>query len=673
MNNFHGNQPPPPPPPGVSSSTASVPSYQHFGNVATPHAQPHYYISNPLPGNAPTTTGQSFPSHSYPQSQYQFPPHAHFPSHVPYNYQYGNAVPPPMNYPNWQQVAPGSTNYNAVAYSAQQPQFQNNGYNQGVGSLLTGSEQNSVNLANVLHGSKQQEINPNEIKNEEQSENLSSATSGLNPDGSFSTIEHKECNVGTLLEGTSKLDNLSSKDNQPERVISLSSTEQFDPEIETAAQTAVLREQEIATQKVIQSQRHAREAGVLPEDKRDILSGHHDPNFLKEHLLKMTAGHRAEMALKRGKPTIPEKGNTEIGNGYGVPGGGAYYNAPNPEAGSLSTDDTCQQSTNLDGETRQPNAAIELPEYLKKRLKARGILKDEVKKNAEKADSEVETQQTSLFGNFSLPPGWIEAKDPENGASFYYNQSTGTSQWDRPVEVSSNSQTPSLVPLPQDWMETLDESSGQKYYYNKATHVSQWEHPSLPKSSSQDAEYNVSKDVAGETLLGQVPSPERCLGCGGWGLGLVQAWGHCKHCTRVLNLPQSQYLAATEGQQHFENNKQDLGVSSKQRSNSKPPMGRGKKDPKKRTYSEDDELDPMDPSAYSDAPRGGWVVGLKGVQPRAADTTATGPLFQQRPYPSPGAVLRRNAEIASQKKKPNSNYTAISKRGDGSDGLGDAD
>ena len=51
-----------------------------------------------------------------------------------------------------------------------------------------------------------------------------------------------------------------------------------------------------------------------------------------------------------------------------------------------------------------------------------------------------------------------------------------------------------------------------------------------------------------------------------------------------------------------------------------------------------------------------------------------GPLFQQRPYPSPGAVLRRNAETASsQKKKPGSHFTEITKRGDGKDGLGDAD
>lgn len=38
-------------------------------------------------------------------------------------------------------------------------------------------------------------------------------------------------------------------------------------------------------------------------------------------------------------------------------------------------------------------------------------------------------------------------------------------------------------------------------------------------------------------------------------------------------------------------------------------MGKGgKRESRKRSYSEDDELDPMDPSSYSDAPRGGWYV-----------------------------------------------------------------
>mmetsp|Transcript_28952 Transcript_28952/g.63366 ORF Transcript_28952/g.63366 Transcript_28952/m.63366 type:complete len:87 (+) Transcript_28952:1-261(+) len=86
-------------------------------------------------------------------------------------------------------------------------------------------------------------------------------------------------------------------------------------------------------------------------------------------------------------------------------------------------------------------------------------------------------------------------------------------------------------------------------------------------------------------------------------------------------------------------------------------------------------MDPMDPSSYSDAPQGGWSIGLQGAQPRAADTTASGPLFQQRPYPSPGAVIKRNMELAGQAAPGGAgpSMRPILKRGDGSDGLGDAD
>ena len=47
--------------------------------------------------------------------------------------------------------------------------------------------------------------------------------------------------------------------------------------------------------------------------------------------------------------------------------------------------------------------------------------------------------------------------------------------------------------------------------------------------------------------------------------------------------------------------------------------------------------------------RGTWSTGLieKGEAKTGVDTTANGPLFQQRPYPSPGEVLRRNAAIKS--------------------------
>ena len=59
-----------------------------------------------------------------------------------------------------------------------------------------------------------------------------------------------------------------------------------------------------------------------------------------------------------------------------------------------------------------------------------------------------------------------------------------------------------------------------------------------------------------------------------------------------------------------------------------------------------EEFDPMDPSSYSDAPVGNWASGLKKIDDAKSgvDSTANGPLFQQRPYPSPGEVLSRNKQ-----------------------------
>lgn len=52
-----------------------------------------------------------------------------------------------------------------------------------------------------------------------------------------------------------------------------------------------------------------------------------------------------------------------------------------------------------------------------------------------------------------------------------------------------------------------------------------------------------------------------------------------------------------------------------------------------------DHLDPMDPAAYSDIPKGTWSDGLENNK---TDVTAPGALFQQRPYPAPGEVLAGN-------------------------------
>jgi len=62
--------------------------------------------------------------------------------------------------------------------------------------------------------------------------------------------------------------------------------------------------------------------------------------------------------------------------------------------------------------------------------------------------------------------------------------------------------------------------SGHKYYYNTKTHVSQWERPNLARKVSVGDGHDQSSNLP------------RCMGCGGWGVGLVQAWAYCNHCTR---------------------------------------------------------------------------------------------------------------------------------------------
>ncbi|KAK9106172.1 hypothetical protein Scep_023016 [Stephania cephalantha] len=465
-------------------------------------------------------------------------------------------------------------------------------------------------------------------------------------------------------------------------------------DIDRAAQDAVLREQELATQQIIQNQRQANVASGTEEGSEDILSGRHDPNALKEVLLKMTTDHRAKLAAKHVKPAHPENdhhhaikptqkifailaGNLDIGNGYGVPGGSVQYGASRAPTvvpgGKLD-----EVSTSVPERESESNvAAKELPEYLKQRLKARGILKDDTTKViSATVENRLETQSAQDVPAPKLPLGWVEALDPATGSTYYYNQSTGKSQWERPIESSSIAK-PSSSPSP-DWNEAIDQTTGQKYYYNTKTHVSQWDRPeSVKEAELSESEGKIVGHMGNGNSDACAVMP-KCMGCGGWGFSLVQAWGYCNHCTRVRNLPQQQYIMPFSiGQTQYgvkENSKEDLGKLVPKQRSTRPPMGKGnKRASRKRAYDEDDELDPMDPSSYSDAPRGGWVVGLKGVQPRAADTTATGPLFQQRPYPSPGAVLRKNAEIASQTKRPNSHMAPISKRGDGSDGLGDAD
>ena len=321
-----------------------------------------------------------------------------------------------------------------------------------------------------------------------------------------------------------------------------------------------------------------------------------------------------------------------------------------------------------------------LPPFLREKLLARGIKVDAVKvdvvvRNDTKAAPVAKgagAETTSI-----LPEGWAEAVDDRYGTKYYYNSELGQSSWDRPKHVQKSTTTderePTAPSLPPGWRESVDLQSGRTYYCNPFTKESSWEKPI---------------DAA------VVAKMKRCEGCGGFGRGLVKAHGFCSHCSRILNKPppgtpsapepsKTISIAGTESradvlhghviargptnyaepgvQARGGAGQAEIGVGLKPRVTSLPltavshsmqrPRQRLSQNQRQASASTGGALDPMDPSSYSDAPHGKWGSGLSGNQPRAGDTTAGGSLYQSRPYPAPGSVLRQNAEEIARAQK----------------------
>jgi len=169
------------------------------------------------------------------------------------------------------------------------------------------------------------------------------------------------------------------------------------------------------------------------------------------------------------------------------------------------------------------------------------------------------------------------------------------------------------APLPAGWDEAFDPTYRQTYYYNSQTGERSWTKP------------------------GQTPLPTN------WYEGIDQNSGYVYYYNPVEQItqwqppfyPSAEFCGDSPGYV-FKKGELGLGYYSEARQEDKKRTERRQRRKKAET------LDPMDPSSYSDAPIGDWNSGLSGAQPKAADTTAGGPLFQQRPYPSPGSVIQTN-------------------------------
>lgn len=166
--------------------------------------------------------------------------------------------------------------------------------------------------------------------------------------------------------------------------------------------------------------------------------------------------------------------------------------------------------------------------------------------------------------------------------------------------------------IPTCWRLVPDEETGYCYFWNTNTNVVQWRCPVLlDKEAAKTAPaYQLDASDKPRDTLSDIPRDN--------------ARDNARAPPPHLQMPTVEEVPTPQTQGRKEQRK-----------------------PESRRYKPrgEDEIDPMDPSSYSDAPKGDWGRGLpkQGDAKTGVDVTANGPLFQQRPYPAPGAILRMNA------------------------------
>ena len=92
----------------------------------------------------------------------------------------------------------------------------------------------------------------------------------------------------------------------------------------------------------------------------------------------------------------------------------------------------------------------------------------------------------SLQDTDELPPNWIALTDPSSGDTYWANEVTGESTWDKPtmapeeksaVQSTMSDKSKEIDDLPPDWVALEDPDSGDTYYLNQATMETTWDHP----------------------------------------------------------------------------------------------------------------------------------------------------------------------------------------------------
>jgi len=215
-------------------------------------------------------------------------------------------------------------------------------------------------------------------------------------------------------------------------------------------------------------------------------------------------------------------------------------------------------------------------------------------------------------------------RNPYHECLAYCRKRYGMRDWD-PDEDMGKKRDRMLrrFPLLPGWVEVGDFDTGRYYYWNVNTDEVSWLSPSHPKAT-------VTRSAESLGVVGKI--------------GALDSEGE----EEVMETNQD--VGSDSGSDTSLSDEEDfIDKRGRIRERARIPIPLPPVVVKKGKKKE--ELDPMDPASYSDISRGGWSEGLdqRGKAKTGVDVTASGPLFQQRPYPSPGDILRANQGIKKKK------------------------
>ncbi|XP_021937459.1 polyglutamine-binding protein 1 isoform X2 [Zootermopsis nevadensis] len=182
-------------------------------------------------------------------------------------------------------------------------------------------------------------------------------------------------------------------------------------------------------------------------------------------------------------------------------------------------------------------------------------------------------------------------------------------------------------PLPENWVEVYDPGTGRYYYWHTESDAVSWLSPRHPRAVISESAAHIREEMHMAEVDDDDEDDEE------------------EDDDKESDMDDDGEASDEDSREEKRREEQERRREARERHRAKG-----------RTKVRDNDIDPMDPAAYSDTPRGTWSTGLgkKNEAKTGADTTAAGPLYQMRPYPSPGAVLRANA-----KSKPHSEKTKM--------------